>query len=67
MSLTLTKIRPGSEKNHWRNTFENCLKRRSEVDKLELLENFVSPDIYEIVCEAETYNEAMNLLNKAYT
>lgn len=38
----------------------------TEAHKLQLLENFVSPDIYEIISKAETYMEVLNLLNKVY-
>ena len=37
-----------------------------EVDKLMVLTNFLSPDIFDLVSECEVHDEAVKVLKKAY-
>ena len=56
---------------HWLMTFENFMAAiRSapdeEVNKLHVLINYVTSDVYQLFCEAETYDEAITLLKTLY-
>ena len=53
---------------HWLITFENFLVAlpQEELNKLRVLINCVSPDVYELIGEAETYEEAINKLTTLY-
>ena len=55
--------------NHWLRTF-SALMRRTEIqedlDKLDLLIAYISPDIYEYVAEQTTYDTAINRLRELY-
>jgi len=46
---------------HWLITFENFLAAlpQGELNKVRVLINYVSPDVYELIGEAETYEEAI--------
>ena len=46
---------------HWLITFENFLAALPQqgLNKLRVLVNYVSPDVYELIGEAETYEEAI--------
>jgi len=39
---------------------------QQELNKLRVLINYVSPDVYELIEEAKTYEEAMNTLKPLY-
>ena len=56
------------EWTHWFKTFENFLKNLPEknLDKLDVLVNFVSPRLYEIISECTTYDDAKQLLQKRF-
>ena len=57
----------GKEFAHWFKTFENFLTvLNGEVDKLMVLTNFLSPDIFDLVSECEVHDEAVKVLKKAY-
>lgn len=53
---------------HWFKTFENFLVSNSvqESDKLKLLVNFVSSNIYECIEECTTYSSAVNALTSLF-
>ena len=52
----------------WLITFENFLAAlpQEELNKLRVLLSYVSPDVYELIGEAETYEEAINMLKTLY-
>ena len=52
----------------WLLTFENFLVAlpQEELNKLRVLINYVSPDVYELIGEAKTYEEAINTLKTLY-
>ena len=53
---------------HWLITFENFLAALPQqgLNKLRVLVNYVSPDVYELIGEAETYEEAIDTLKALY-
>ena len=53
---------------HWLITFKNFLAALppGDLNKLRVLINYVSPDVYELIGEAETYEEAINTLTTLY-
>jgi hypothetical protein len=53
---------------HWLATFENFVAAipGERVNKLNVLINYVSSDVYELFCETATYVEAINLLKSLY-
>ncbi len=53
---------------HWLATFENFVGviPGEEVNKLNVLINYVSSDVYQLFCDAATYDEAINLLKNLY-
>ena len=53
---------------HWLATFENFVAAipGERVNKLNVLINYVSSDVYELFCETATYAEAINLLKSLY-
>ncbi|XP_053648711.1 uncharacterized protein [Cherax quadricarinatus] len=56
------------EWKHWFKTFENFLGAlpETDLDKLSLLINFVSPKIYEAISECNTYEDAIKTLKSQY-
>lgn len=60
----------GKEFSHWLKTFENFISLSTETlkdgDKLKVLQNFLSFNVYELVTEATTYAEAIETLSKIY-
>ena len=53
---------------HWLTTFENFVEAipGEEVNKLNVLINYVSSEVYQLFYEATTYDEAINLLKSLY-
>ena len=53
---------------HWLTTFENFVEAipNEEVNKLNVLINYVSSEVYQLFYEATTYDEAINLLKSLY-
>jgi hypothetical protein len=54
---------------HWHKTFMNFLSKLKDVgndDKLAILINYLSPDIYRHVSEAEGFDAAIETLKKLY-
>ena len=56
---------------HWLMTFENFVAAirsapNEEVNKLHVLINYVTSHVYQLFCEAETYDEAIALLKTLY-
>ena len=53
---------------HWLTTFENFVEAipDEEVNKLNVLINYVSSEVYQLFYEATTYDEAINLLKSLY-
>ena len=53
---------------HWLTTFENFVEAipDEEVNKLNVLRNYVSSEVYQLFCQATTYDEAINLLKSLY-
>ena len=54
---------------HWLRTFQNFVNSLSpdqQENNLNLLINFVSPSVFEIISEASSYDEAIGLLNNLY-
>ncbi len=52
---------------HWLMTFENFVAAipsspDTQVNKLRVLVNYVTSDVYQLFCVAETYEEAITLL-----
>ena len=56
------------EFTHWFRTFENfvAVLPQENLDKLVVLTNFLSPDVFEFISECETYEEAVEILRRAY-
>ena len=61
---------PNASKNwkHWKATFENFLDSFTTppTDKLSILVNFVSPNVYEIIAECNDYASAIKTLKETY-
>jgi len=61
---------PNSTKcwQHWLKTFENFLESiaSENLNKLKVLINFLSAEVYEFVSEANNYAEAKDILNSIY-
>jgi len=53
---------------HWFATFENFLAtiEGENLNKLRVLTNYVSADVYELICEAADYDAALVILKAAY-
>ena len=53
---------------HWLTTFENFVEAipDEEVNKLNVLINYVSSEVYQLFYEATTHDEAINLLKSLY-
>ncbi len=56
---------------HWLMTFENFVAAipsspDTQVNKLHVLVNYVTSDVYQLFCEAETYEEAITLPKTLY-
>ena len=59
----------GKQWLHWRKTFENYLSALAVTDndsKLQILTNFVSPEIFEDISEQTSYSEALSSLQDLY-
>ena len=57
------------EWKHWKKTFDNFLTAIEATDhaiKLNLLNNYVSPDVYEIIADCADYTDAMSLLENTF-
>ena len=52
---------------HWKNTFDTFLGSLTEPNKLGLLNNFVSSNVFEYIAEATDYDAAMDILVKIYS
>ena len=54
---------------HWHRTFSNFLTKCGELsqsDKLELLINHISPDVFENISDCENYDSAIDILKSLY-
>lgn len=53
---------------HWIKTFENFVSqiRQENVNKLQLLVNFVSPLVYQYIEECQTYDAAISILRSTF-
>ena len=53
---------------HWLLTFENfiAILPDESMNKLQILTNFVSPDVFDLFCEASSYEEAIGTLKTLY-
>ena len=51
---------------HWKKTFDNFLASLPEPQKLSILINFVSARIYEYISDIDTFEEAIEILEKTY-
>ena len=53
---------------HWLLTFENfiAILPDESMNKLQILTNFVSPDVFALFCEASSYEEAIGTLKTLY-
>ena len=58
----------GKSWEHWFRTFDNFILSINEpnLNKLNLLVNFVSPTVYEYISECGNYNQAIDILRKLY-
>ena len=61
------------EWQHWKKTFSNFVKAvkkkaptGEEVDTLDLLVNYVSPNIYDFISDSKTYDEAIKTLDSLF-
>ena len=55
--------------NHWLHTFSALIRRteiREDLDKLDLLVTYISPDIYEYIAEQTIYYSAINRPRELY-
>ena len=68
-------VEPNDEKatkqwRHWYQTFGNFLRsidgQNQNLNKLDVLTNFVSPEVYELFCDADTYDAAIATLKRTY-
>ena len=68
-------VEPNDEKTtkqwrHWYKTFGNFLRsidgQNQNLNKLNVLTNFVSPEVYELFCDADTYDAAIATLKRTY-
>ena len=66
---------PQADKNylHWKKTFDNFIKTLEKslgtgetLDKLPLLENYISASVYEFISECSTFNEAEKVLKDVF-
>lgn len=57
------------EWKHWYTTFKNFLEstKPENHDKLKLLINYISPTVFELICECTTYEDAIKTLENAYS
>ena len=68
------EVDPDSENSskrwlHWKKTFENYLAGLKVTDaavKLQILTNFVSPEVYEFISEQDDYPSAIDALEELY-
>ena len=60
---------------HWKKTFDNFLSKcpiptdqdtLPDADKLSLLTNYISPDLFDYIATAETFDSAINCLQNLY-
>ena len=53
---------------HWQTTFENFLEtiEGDNLNKLNVLINFLSAEVYEFISEAQSYEDARNTLKSIY-
>ena len=54
---------------HWFRTFKNflgSLAAENQNNELNLLNNYVSPVVFEFISECSTYEEAIKILNDLY-
>ena len=53
---------------HWRRTFDNFISvlPSEGLDKLRVLTNFVSPEIFQYIEESTTYEQAMETLHNLF-
>ena len=56
------------EYSHWFKTFEIFLGvlPQTDLDRLKVLTNFLSPNVFEYASECETYEEAVQILRNIY-
>ena len=47
--------------SHWKRTFDNFLASLTSPDKLSILINFVSAQVYEYIVDAKNFDEAMKI------
>ncbi|XP_054266993.1 uncharacterized protein LOC128989150 [Macrosteles quadrilineatus] len=68
--LSLDPNDPHSDRQwkHWKTTFKNFVEEicAAEDDLLKLLTNFVDYNIHEIISEADSYTEAISILDKLF-
>ena len=59
---------PNSAKawTHWYKTFDNFMESLTDPNKLKLLTNFISPDIYAYIMGCTTFEQAINILKNIY-
>ena len=59
---------PNSAKawTHWYKTFDNFMESLTDPNKLKLLTNFISPDIYAYIMDCTTFEQAINILKNIY-
>ena len=53
---------------HWQTTFENFLEtiEGDNLNRLNVLINFLSAEVYEFISEAQSYEDARNTLKSIY-
>lgn len=64
-----TSIAADKQWSHWKQTFSNFLSHitnTSEIGKLQLLTNYVAPNVYQYISEIETFKDAMDTLESLY-
>ena len=56
------------EWGHWQRKFDNFLQSIEEhhPDKLSMLINYISPTVYELIADIDSYEEAINILKNHY-
>ena len=74
--LDIDSNSPRAEKdfNHWLKTFNNFLKILEKnlndgdtLDKLAILENYISSEVYDDICDSGTFSEAISVLTNIYS
>ena len=64
-----TSISADKQWLHWKRTFSNFLSHvndASEESKLQLLTNYIAPNVYQYISELETFKDAMDTLESLY-